>query len=207
MLCIVAASGPSLTPEVAEQCRGHKCMAVNDAYKLLPFADYLFAYDREWWRVNKGCPKFKGEKWSTLGTIVNPDGSLYDDKRPAAEAYGLKLVHGRQGEEFSDDLGSVNYGGNSGFGAVQLVRHWGFVPILLVGFDMQRVDGKNHFFGDHAHPLRPIGNFKRWRERFEKASKMIPNLNIINCTPGSALTCFPQMELSEALRLHASRAA
>lgn len=207
-LCIVVAPGPSLTPEVAEQCRGHKVMAVNDAYKLVPFADYLFAYDGEWWKVNRGCPNFNGEKWSTQGTKTNSDGSLFDDKRQVAEDYGLKLVKGRPGEEFSRDPNFISYGGNSGFGAVQLVKHWWFNPILLVGFDMKSVDGKSHFFGEHKHPLKRAGNFKRWVDRFTKAAKTIPaHIEIINCTPGSALTCFPQMELREALRRYASRAA
>src|SRR6185503_19111154 len=62
--CIVAATGPSLTADVAEQCRGHRVLAVNDAYRRIPFAEALYAGDADWWEVHAGCPDFAGEKWS-----------------------------------------------------------------------------------------------------------------------------------------------
>jgi hypothetical protein len=201
MLGIVAASGPSLTPEVAEQCRGHTVIAVNDAYKLFPFARYLYACDASWWKFNKGCPKFAGEKWSSHSA-----GS--DDKSEAAKKFGLSLIDGDRSDGFSLTPGRIHYGNNSGFQAINLFLLWGFNPILLVGFDMRLVDHKGHFFGDHQYPLRRIGSFSRWLKLFEAAAKELPKrYEIINCTPDSALTCFPQMDLGEALQNYASRAA
>lgn len=199
--CIVAATGPSLTSEVAEQCRGHKVIAVNDAWRLLPFADVLFACDSKWWRVHKGCPNFKGEKWSTQGTSRQRSGAVRDDKQAEARDYGLNLVPAKPGDEFSLDPGFICYGGNSGFMATNLAILFGANPIILIGFDMRAVNGKNHFFGEHGAGLNRVGNFKRWIDRFTNAAaKLPPHVRIINATPETALDCFPKMSLSEALK-------
>lgn len=202
--CIVAATGPSLTPEVAEECRGHKLIAVNDAYKLLPFADVLFACDSKWWRVHKGCPDFKGEKWSTQGTEKRRNGTFRDDKQAEARDYGLNLIGGKSGDVFSLDPSCIHYGGNSGFMTTNLAILWGGNPTILVGFDMRAVDGKTHYFGEHQAGLHRVGNFKRWIERFDNAAAKLPkHIRIINATEGSSLDCFPKMSLSEALKCKA----
>jgi hypothetical protein len=66
---------------------------------------------------------------------------------------------------------------------------------------MRAIKGKRHFFGEHPKELVSTKNgYKNWPPRFDAAAKMLPpGLEIINCTPGSALKCFPQMSLAEAL--------
>jgi hypothetical protein len=119
---VVAATGPSLTEEVADMCRGHRVIAVNDAYRLMSYADVLYACDAAWWKVHKGCPGFAGEKWSS-----HDDGS--NDKLDAAEKYGLRLVSGANDAGFSRDQSVVHYGGgNSGFQAVNLAIHFAHRP-------------------------------------------------------------------------------
>jgi hypothetical protein len=67
---------------------------------------------------------------------------------------------------------------------------------LLFGFDMRTVDGRRHFFGDHPDPLNRPTDYRRWFREFDLAAKRLPNtVEIINCTPGSALPSFPRMEL------------
>ena len=196
--CIVAAPGPSLTLEVAAQCRGHKVIAVNDAYRLLPFADILYGCGALWWQVHKGCVGFAGEKWSSHCLERN-------NKLQTAEKYGLNLVRGADADEFSFDPDRIHYGDNGGFQAVNfgILKLGAKGRIALVGFDMRIVDGKRHFFGDHPAPLvntSPSGGYKRWPKIFETASRSLPAwLEIVNCTPGSALTCFPMMDLADAL--------
>lgn len=191
---IVAATGPSLTPEVAEICKDHGAIiAVNDAYKLLPDAPVLYACDNAWWRVHKGCPDFKGEKWSTH----NPKGN---DKLQVAKLYGLRLIAGRRGPGFSSDPSVIYYGDNSGFQAVNLAIHFGAKRIVLVGFDMRQVGSQQHFFGSHPHPLRRSSSYSVFVKAFHNASAAVPNgAKIINATPGSALKSFPFMSLQEAL--------
>lgn len=194
--CIVAAPGPSLTPEVAETCRGERVVAVSDAYRLLPEADVLYACAADWWLAREGCPGFAGEKWSSHG--LDPA----NDKIAVAERYGLSLVAGEHRPGFSTDPSCIHYGSNSGFQAVNLAILWGCTPIVLVGFDMRAVNGRDHFFGSHEPPLRtgdaPFGLFIA---AFEEAAKMLPpGLRILNATPGSALTCFEMVDLGDVRR-------
>lgn len=199
-LWIVAAPGPSLTPEVAALCRGN-VLAVNDAYRRLPDATAMYAADREFWNVRKGCPDFRGDKWTVrIREIRNKRGRKVYPEYQNAEVisrYGLNVIEARPLREgFCFDPGFIHLGKNSGFQAVNLAIEFGGNPIIMVGFDMHGT----HFFGPHVYPLRQRGNFQYWIPEFEKAAKALPpGLRIINATLGSALTCFPIMTLQEAL--------
>lgn len=193
--CIVAGSGPSLTPEVAEACRGYPVVAVNDAYRLLPFAAALYAGDEAWWNLHEGAKGFAGERWSSHDIEINP-------KIECAKRFDLKLVKGANRGGFSTDPNVIHYGGNSGFQGVNIAAHglgWKG-RIALVGFDMKPVNGRRHFFGDHPPELKQTKNgYKQWPAQFKRAAEMLPaGIEIVNCTPGSALTCFPTMSLADA---------
>jgi hypothetical protein len=195
---VVAATGPSLTRDIASACEGIPVIAVNDAYRLFPSAELLYACDAAWWRQHGGCPEFMGEKWSSHG------GADHNDKRTAAREYGLRLVQGRAEPGFSFDPSLIHYGDNSGFQAVNVAGHkigWRG-RIALVGFDMRQVGGRRHFFGDHPRGLtNTTKGYGLWPAKFAAAAKTLPEtIEIINCTPGSAITCFPMMELADAVR-------
>lgn len=192
--CVVAASGPSLTEEVAAMCHREHVIAVNDAYKLLPFADVLYACDAAWWELHKGCPGFAGERWTSHGSRPR------NEKQGIASKWDLHIIAGEDREGFSLDPSRVHYGNNSGFQAVNLAILFGADPIVLTGFDMRSVDGKRHFFGNHKAPLRDGSQFAIWVSKFSRAASVLGGTpRIINATPGSALRCFPMMSLSEAL--------
>lgn len=200
---IVAASGPSLDVKVARTCRfarwlnGWRVLAVNDAWRLMPFADALYACDRNWWTLHKGVPSFEGEKWTTHET--DPRGQHVNDKSAIADQYGLRCVRGSDGDGFSTDPGVIHYGSNSGYQAINLALLRGATKVVLVGFDMRVVDGKRHFFGDHPAPLSNETTYEQFRGFFERAAKFCTT-PIVNATPGSALKGFPLMPLEEALR-------
>lgn len=199
--CIVAGSGPSLTPQIAEFCRAHHVVAVNDAYRLLPLAEVLYACDGEWWRVHDGCREFAGERWSSHGNAA------HNDKRSTADRFGLNLIRGADLPGFSLDPALLHYGEMGGYQAVNLAGHFlGWIGrIALVGFDLQPVEGRRHFFGDHPAPLRstvsgPSGAYAKCIRAFELAATLLPpGIQIVNCTQGSALRCFPMMDVADAL--------
>lgn len=192
---IVAATGPSLTPQIAEMCRGRRIIAVNDAHRLMPFANVLYACDAAWWDVYQGMPEFAGERWSSHGAQNN-------DKREQAARYGLHLVSGVERNGFSTDPARIHYGSNGGFQAINLALLFGAKRVLLVGFDMQTKAGRLHFFGNHPAGLRNNPNYGRFIRAFVEAKKTLPSdVEIINCTKGSALKCFPMMDLADALSL------
>lgn len=192
-LCIVAATGPSLTPEIADACRGHRIVAVNDAYRLLPFADVLYACDRKWIEHHEGCSEFRGEKWSSHQPRCN-------EKLDVAGKYGWRLVQGQTAHGFSIDPAVIHYGRNSGFQAINLAILFGAIRIVLVGFDMRTVNGSTHFFGDHPDEIKNGPMYGSFIPHFERAAKQMPaGIEILNCTPGSALKCFPEAHLGDAL--------
>jgi hypothetical protein len=110
-------------------------------------------------------------------------------------------VAGAQGAGFSRRQDVIHYGHNSGFQALNLAILLGAARIVLVGFDMRIVDGRRHFHGDHPHPLINADP-RRFVPHFERAAASLPvGVEILNATPGSALTCFPAADLDEALRI------
>lgn len=197
-VCIVAASGPSFTPEVARRCAlsSAPLIAVNDAFKLLPTADVLYACDSNWWSTHPETKQFQGERWSSHS-------EPYDDKLDAAAACDLHLVAGAHSASgFSFRSSRIHYGENSGYQAINLAILFGAKRIVLVGFDMRRVGGKGHFFGEHPYGLVTTQDygFLRFIRVFEQAAIRLPvDLKIINCTPDSALRCFPMSTLDREL--------
>lgn len=199
-LVVVAATGPSLTPEVAEACRDYPTIAVSDAWRLMPWADMLYSCDAGWWIVHDGARGYLGERWSTHG------GMHSDDKADVQARYGVRLVKGRQGETFSTDPAVVHYGDhggqNSGLQALGIALLTGAARVVLIGFDMRDVEGKRHFFGDHPRGLSNSKDFGDFRFGYRAAAKSVPaGVEIINATPESALDCFPRLDLAAALAL------
>ena len=198
MAAIVAATGPSLTEDVAERCRRaheagtHAVIAVSDAWRLMPWADALYSCDGRWWDLHK--PDFAGKRWSSHHM---PD----NDKRAAAERHGLNLVRGQGGKGFSFDPERIFYGSNSGFQAVNLALLFGARRLVLAGFDMRVVAGRSHFFGEHPPGLRRTSNHQNFIRAFEVAAASLPvGIEILNATPESALKCFPGIDLDQALQ-------
>ena len=183
-LAVIIASGPSLTQEQVDACRGKgKIYAVNNAYQLAPWADVLYACDHEWW--DKYRPEFAGEKWS-----INEH---------AARDFGVKLIGKNQKSLFSTEKGVIATGFNSGFQALNLAYEQGFRKAILLGFDYR--DGGNHFFGRHPGSLDKSPGMHRWIQHMHDAAPIMAaaGYQVINATPGSAIKCFSMMDISEAL--------
>lgn len=185
VLCV--ASGPSLTQEDVEYCRGRVDMAiaVNTSYQAVPWAYALYAADAHWWDWNKGARGFDGMRYS-LST--------------EAAKWGVSILRnaGKDGLELSPD--GLKTGCNSGYQAINLAVHYGSKRIILLGYDMQLGDGqKAHWHADHPHG-RP-SPFSVFREKFATLVRPLAELGVevINCTPRTALTCFPRRPLREAL--------
>lgn len=200
---VVAATGPSLGQLVAHKCRmarlqsGFRVIAVNDAYRLMPWADILYACDAGWWKVHNGAPGLThGERWTTHEGD-KPDESNYKGDLPPE--WRINLVRGRNGDTFSTNPAMIHYGGNSGFQAVNLAILKGATRIVLVGFDMRVIGDKRHFFGDHPNGLFNRTDYQVFAKSFETAAPTCP-VPVVNATPGSALKCWPMVDLESALQ-------
>jgi hypothetical protein len=188
---VCLATGPSLVQDDVDACRGKSTViAVNDAWRLAPWADALHASDAAWWRMYQGVPAFAGLKFCL---------------EPAAATWpGVQVLRntGTDGLETTDPTG-VRTGRNSGAAALNLAVQFGATRILLLGYDMDAPDeSHSHFFGAHPLGLRGGSPYALFREMF--ATMVAPlqalGVEVINCSRQTALTCFPRMPLAEALR-------
>ncbi len=209
--CIVAATGPSLSPEIIDKVRWtrwlnrFRVIAVNDAYKVMPWADAMYACDNHWWlNVPRNFSKFSGEMWTTHEETNVPGDIHGNDAREVLKKFpNVRTVYGRDGSEFSFDQNFIRYGHTSGFQSINLALLKGCRRIVLVGFDSRHVDGKAHFFGDHPKELHTTGDhgYRDHVKHFARAAECMPkDVKIINATPGSAIKCFPIMSFEDACR-------
>lgn len=158
---------------------------------MAPWADMLYICDPKFWDTYPDALKFEGLK-------VCQDAN-FCKRHPDVEHIELRPVL-----EFVDEPDVVGSGKNGGFQAFNLVTvNCGVKKVLLLGFDMHQ-NGRTHFHGPHPKPLgNPFDHtFRLWIQAFKDARPKIEKMNIevVNCTPGSALDCFAKMSLCEALK-------
>lgn len=183
MVAVVLASGPSLTEADIQAVDSCYTIAVNSTMlHCKPKVGY--AYDRSWWKVYYDQAKERG---CIMYSACN-----------ATLPHLVKKVPKVAGVNLSKE-GLV--GSNSGLHGICLAYYLGFTDILLLGFDCQHDEGKAHHFGDHPKPLGNAQNPERWIAGFNYIAKSAGELGvrIINCSRQTALTCFEQMDLQEAL--------
>ena len=185
MSAICIASGPSLTQIDVEKCRhsGRTVYAVNDVYKLAPWADILYAGDGDWWDLHKGVQDFAGERWTT------------NDQ--TAAKWGLNHMPGTSQGLFNI-VPPMCYGKNSGFQAVNLAFLHGHRDIWLLGYDMGHEPGSpKHFFGEHPQKINRMSQYPAWVEHFRKAAPIMAEngLKITNMSRQTALECFERATL------------
>lgn len=156
---------------------------------LLPWADIGYACDFNWWA------RYHQETENPLKLTV--------DKKAAtrwADVHLVSLIRKDQLELVA--IGTVGWGGNSGFHALNLAVQMRPSKIILVGYDMTLAHGV-HWHGKHPSGMNnPIeGNVARWRRCIDEAAEVIEALGIqaINASPISALERYPKMSLLEAL--------
>lgn len=188
VICI--ASGPSLTQEDVDFVRGKaRVIVVNNTYQLAPWADALWATDSKWWRHYKDAANFAGLKFS-----LRVPGLLYPQ-----DVQVLKNT-GTEGLEMQPH--AVRNGKNGGHCAIHLAVHLGASRIVLLGYDCQLgPEGEEHWHPRHPAAIRDKLAIQTWRAAY--ASLVAPlrerNVDIVNCTRRTALTCFRQASLDEVL--------
>lgn len=155
-----------MSQAVADRLRGIGRIAVNDAYRLAPDAEALAANDAAWWKAHPAALSFAGRKFSCS---------------PMPKPVEVVLA--------TDVIGR---GSNSALLAVHVaIRYFGATLVELHGVHLKG----SHFFGPHVAPDLANTTEKRFRifgQQFAAyAATLPPGVEIVNCTPDSALTCFP----------------
>lgn len=186
---VVLATGESLTPDVvaavsvAHARGGCVAIAVNDAYRVAPWANMLYAADGLWWDVHwpKGAGDFAGFKVTAQPQVRFP----------------VMVVESSGHRGYDERPGFIRTGNNSGYQAIHVAAQMGARKIVVCGIDMQGA----HFFGLHSRPLRNTGNFTSYIERFRDLAPPLAarGIDVVNVSPRSALDAFRRGDLATEL--------
>lgn len=87
---------------------------------------------------------------------------------------------------------------NSGAGSIGLADKMGARRIILLGYDCQHTGGKAHWHGDHPKHLGNAAGVDKWHEAFVQMAKSV-KAEVLNASRDTALTCWPRVDLEEAL--------
>jgi hypothetical protein len=188
----IVGAGPSANKQPIEMLRDRiHVIAINESYKLAPWAEILYACDFGFWQVHNGCKEFAGLR-------------LSHDRR-ACDQFGLQRVNIEQvgsNDLLLDRPTYVGAGGNSGFQAFNLAIQFGATGIMLIGIDCTLEHGM-HWHGRHSAPMsNPMEiNAKRWQVAFDGAAARVRSLgvDVVNCSQISKLTQYPKTTIAEAL--------
>lgn len=200
--CVILAGGPSLEGFDVSQLDGLRVITINDSWRMYPTADVFYFCDSEWWK----------EQWAFNRAAIHvPD---YNFRQLVQDGFWVK--GGEEQGDFPDsvrvvgftgqvgletDPAGLKHGSNSGYQAINLAYHLGATNILLLGYDMRCQGATSHW---HDGPRLPAGYFQTVLQ-----SHMLPlfptlveplrqhGIQVLNCTPGSALECFPMRDFQE----------
>jgi len=159
--------------------------AVNTSFRAAR-CDLIYGADRRWWSEYRTETEGVRQRW-TQDTW-------------AATAYGLNFIKVRPDRKgLSRDRRFVVSGKNSGYQAIGLAYHFRHSRIILVGYDMKNA-GK-HWHGDHPKGWGNSDNCGSWVNGYGELAEELKKegIEVLNCTIDTALKCFKQMPLEEAL--------
>lgn len=142
-------------------------VAVNNAFRLAPWASALAANDRAWWRANPDAMEFEGRKFSA--------NQIDDVERIIGAKVGTDSCSGVLGLEVAKRLGATQ--------------------IALIGADFRgdHFFGKYQSGLRNTTPERR----KVHERQFRSWAKANPAVSVVNATAGSALPVFPLVSIRE----------
>jgi hypothetical protein len=169
-------------------------IAVNMSYQLGNWIDVLFFGDDGFWKTQKeGILKFQGLRVSFESEKIRDDRVKLVSRNPRK----------KQGITFSPK-GLLSWNFNSGAAAINLAIQFGAKRIILLGFDMY-LDASNnqHWHKVYTSPLHVVKeSMKKHLQGFPVIAKDIEGtgIEIINCSPNSAIQCFRKANIWEVLK-------
>ncbi len=177
VVCI--ASGPSLTSGDCDLVRGFPTVVTNTTFRLCPWADALYGFDRQWWNlyIEEVRKTFAGRLFCQSTHVIRKD-----------------IECARNHRWFRSF-------GNSGACAVSLAIAAGSKRVVLVGYDCGLTCGRSHHHGDHPAPLRNCDTIDRWAVQFGQLADWAQRRGamVFNASRETALTCFPRERLEHVL--------
>lgn len=168
--------------------RGHRVIAINSSYRIANSQDLLFFTDNSWFEQHQPVI----DLWR--GYVVT-----LSRHAKAAMPQKVRRIECEEGAAFVPGRTPVRLGRSSGQTAISLAILLGATRVVLLGYDMRMVEGRSHHHDDHSHDndsdLRRYANsFGGWAQATAEAG-----VEVLNATPGSALTEFPFRSLDDVL--------
>jgi len=207
---VIAGGGPSFDEGQAALLRDvdirRRCnvLAINDAGRRVAPSLLYFA-DHKWFAWHRDLV-------SALLTVGCPVATI--DPAAAREDPRLKFLIRGDDTGLATAPNQLALGSNSGHQAVNLAYHLGARRILLVGFDMRvgpAPDGqgrpRTHWHAGHPVPTDPKVYERHMLPKWPPIAAALKQkgVEVVNCSPGSALTVFPVGDLAEELARSPSR--
>ncbi len=188
------AGGPSLAGFDCERLRGRHVIAINSSCHRAPWAEILFFHDNAWFEPHREIV----ENWPGLVVTVSRQakGALPDK---------VKRVEMIERPNFTVGQSVLKAGRSSGHSAVSLAIALGASRVVLLGYDMRIValpDGttRSHHHDDYSttdaalYARDFLIHFTGWH-----AAAQAVGAEVVNATPGSALTEFPMVDIAGEL--------
>jgi hypothetical protein len=165
-------------------------------YKARDWVDVIFFADLKWFRWHRRSIREAAE--NSIVLTCNQNNGVLKTTGP-----WLKKVRRNNNRVLgitSDKKDHISWNRSTGAAAINVAYHFGAKTVVLLGFDMRLIDGKKNYHDDHKEPAHDpcARHLKCFKAIARDAAKL--GLNIINCTPGSAIEYFPIMSLEEYLK-------
>ena len=202
----ILGGGPSLSNVNFDLIKGRRVLAVNNSYgdpvknekgeticyEPRHWVDAVWYGDVRWLEWHKeGMKKFSG--------LIGSCASGHDNKKG--------IIHYKRGRQYGLEKrrGYVAWNRSSGASAIDFAFHLGAKTVVLLGYDMRRVDGKKNWHDDHKSGPPNDGSkdpYDRFLIPFQYINRDARErgFKIINCTPDSAIQVFPIMSLEDYLK-------
>lgn len=191
------ASGPSLTQEICDKVRSRRTIVINSSCSLAPWADILFFTDSGWFHLHRSIV----EEWP--GLVVTMSAAAKRElpgKVRRVRGWGDPTLP--KGAFPVPGAPHIRQGRSSGHTAIGLAVALGASRVAMLGYDMRVVGGREHHHGDYLRQPRNLAiyadsfvpAFAGWNETARAVG-----VEILNCTPGSAISEFAFADLDEVL--------
>lgn len=196
-------TGPSLTMDQVDAARerGMMLFGCNRTFQDVPDLAVLYAINEAFWAHYwfQGLCEYPAEKWT-----ANPQ---------VAEKYRINYVREQNEPGLSRDPGYIHHGHGSGYTLVNLAYLMGAERIVLLGYDLRYAPDYNgfdreigsaprHYFGEypssmqHWPKMQVVNGVHRELVELYRSIEEQGLVEIVNCTPGSAIDCFERADIT-----------
>lgn len=203
---IVIASGPSLTQNQVDTAKasGLPIMVINDNYKLVPEAEFLFAADLQWWYHNYYIVP------ETISCYTLDRHIEHLERRIGGcsdRLKGVSFTHDREELDLDDEI--IHHGSNSGYMGLQLAVILGYTKLIMIGFDHQHTNGMRHWFGDHDSKIFKVNadHVDKWVDSIDGLVYYMTHkgIDIVNCSNETAIRTIRRSTLEDELNENQSK--